>query len=165
MGRIWPKFAGLYALAGTALLLCLTGCVERTINITSEPEGALVYLNDEEVGRTPLSVPFKFYGTYDVRLQKTGYTPLWTSGKAEAPWWEFPGPDLFAELMGNKVDVNWHYTLAPRDENNPDITLKNAQEMRERTVGQAGTKKSKKWGQTQPASTQPASTQPGPVRP
>jgi hypothetical protein len=53
------------ALGSTGLL----GCVERTISITSEPEGALVYLNDEEVGRTPVSVPFTFYGVYDVRLE------------------------------------------------------------------------------------------------
>lgn len=52
-----------------ALALWLTGCIERTITITSEPSGSLVHLNDEEVGRTPLTVPFTFYGVYDVRLE------------------------------------------------------------------------------------------------
>lgn len=49
-------------------LCCSAGCVERVISITSEPSGSLVHLNDEEVGRTPLTVPFTFYGVYDVRL-------------------------------------------------------------------------------------------------
>jgi hypothetical protein len=59
----------------------LVGCVERTISITSEPRGALVYLNDEEVGRTPVSVPFTYYGVYDVRLERE---PEWASVEAAA---------------------------------------------------------------------------------
>ncbi len=151
---------GLYACLGLGLLLGLAGCVERTISITSEPSGALVYLNDEEVGRTPVTVPFTYYGKYDVRLQKPGYSPLWTSGDAVAPWWEFPGPDLVGELMGNKVKIDWNYKLTERDENNPDTVLKNAQDMRDHTVGTAKDKKKKsKFAQTQPT-TAPA-TQPG----
>jgi hypothetical protein len=95
-----------------ALLVAPVGCVQRTISITSDPNGALVYLNDKEVGRTPLEVPFKFYGTYDVRLEKEGYTPLWAEQQAKAPFWESPGPDLIAEAIpGNKVSLQWHFTM------------------------------------------------------
>lgn len=88
--------------------------MQRTIHVTSEPAGALVWLNDEEVGRTPVAVPFTFYGTYDVRLEKEGFDPLWTTGEAEMPWWELPGPDLVAELMpGAKSEVRWHYAMEP----------------------------------------------------
>lgn len=52
-----------------AALFVLAGCIERTITVTSKPAGALVYLNDEEIGRTPVTVPFTFYGVYDVRLE------------------------------------------------------------------------------------------------
>jgi len=52
--------------------LAMVGCIERTITITSDPSGALVHLNDEEVGRTPVVVPFTFYGTYTVRLEHDG---------------------------------------------------------------------------------------------
>lgn len=93
------------------LLVLLTGCVQRTISITSEPVGALVHLNDEEVGRTPLTVPYTFYGVYDVRLELDGYQTLWTKQKAVAPWWEAPGPDLVAELGGGKVEQRWHFQL------------------------------------------------------
>ena len=46
-----------------------------------------------------MDVPFAWYGTYDVRLEKDGYEPLWTTGEADAPWWEYPGPDLVAEAI------------------------------------------------------------------
>jgi len=90
------------------------GCVLRTINITSQPVGALVYLNDEEVGRTPLTVPFTFYGTYDVILEADGYQPLWTRQEAKSPWWECPGPDLIAEMLPNaKAEQHWHFQMQP----------------------------------------------------
>ena len=96
----------------------LPGCVQRTITITSEPAGALVWLNDREVGRTPLDVDFVYYGTYDVRLARQGYEPVMTSGVAKAPWWETIGLDLLAELapLDLKSRVQWHYELEPLDD-------------------------------------------------
>lgn len=91
----------------------LAACeTQRTITVTSNPAGALVFLNDEEVGRTPVTVPFTFYGTYSVRLEKPGYDPLSTKKEASGPFWELPGPDLIALLVpGKKVDLRWHYDL------------------------------------------------------
>lgn len=112
------------------------GCVQRTISITSQPEGALVYLNDEEVGRTPLEVPFTFYGTYDVRLEAEGHQPLWTTAEAKPPFWEHPGPDLIAEAIPNaKSNVKWHFEMepaAPVDDAAVDQLLDHAHQMRSR---------------------------------
>jgi len=95
-------------------LIALPGCIRRTISITSEPSGALVYLNDEEVGRTPTEVPFTFYGLYDVRLKKSGYATLHTTREAEAPFADTIGVDLFTEMLPGTVRVNldWHFELA-----------------------------------------------------
>ncbi len=95
-------------------LLC-TSCVRRTISIVTEPPGALVWLNDREVGRTPIEVEFLYYGTYDVRIVKDGYEPLITSGKADAPLWDVVGIDLAAELMPLDFHsrVEWMYQLEP----------------------------------------------------
>jgi hypothetical protein len=57
----------LTVLAGS--LLACAGCVERKLTIASDPPGALTYINDTEVGRTPVTVPFLWYGDYDVRLR------------------------------------------------------------------------------------------------
>jgi len=99
------------ALSLTALATLGGGCMRRTIDITSEPAGALVWLNDTEVGRTPLEVNFKFYGTYDVRLVADGYESLMTSAKADAPFVEYPGPDLVASAFPIHNRVAWHFKL------------------------------------------------------
>lgn len=107
------------------------GCVERTITITSEPVGALVHLNDEEVGRTPLTVPFTHYGVYDVRLEHEGYNPLWTTQEAKPPVWDMMGPDLLAEMVpNNKAPQNWHFRLEPTGEQNVDRLIGNARQLR-----------------------------------
>lgn len=122
--------------ASAAAAMLLTGCVERTISITSEPAGALVFLNDEEVGRTPLTVPFTFYGTYDVRLEKEGYQALWTKQKANGPWWEAPGPDLFAEAIpGARSELKWNYQLVKLPEDDRESLLQRAQQMRSQVGG------------------------------
>lgn len=121
-------------IAGGTLLaaaLALGGCVERTVSITSDPAGALVWLNDEEVGRTPLTVPFTFYGTYDVRLERDGYKPLWTKAEAKAPWWEAPGPDLVAEAVPNgKSQQQWHFVMQKDTGVDEDKLIDRAKQLR-----------------------------------
>lgn len=97
----------------------LVGCAsERRIVVTSEPKGARVYLNDVDVGVTPVEVDFTYFGVYDVRLRKSGYEPLSTARKAEAPFHEWPGIDLVAlALPGREVtEIAWHFVLEPADE-------------------------------------------------
>lgn len=107
-----PAMKATHVTALVLIALTSVGCVQRMISITSEPAGALVHLNDEEVGRTPLQVPFKFYGTYDVRLEKDGYKPLWTEQATDTPWWEAPGPDLIAEAIPNvQTTQEWHFEM------------------------------------------------------
>lgn len=108
------RLIGLLALAALATLGPL-GCVRRTIEITSDPSGALVILNDREVGRTPVEVEFTYYGDYDVRLSLEGHEPLVTVGKASAPIWDNVPLDLGAELFPADLEsrVVWHFVLLP----------------------------------------------------
>lgn len=128
-----PRYCSLIVIV--CLCVLSLGCVERRLLITSEPAGALVYLNDQEVGRTPLEVPFTWYGTYDVRLEREGYQTLDTQQTAEQPWWEKPGPDLFAEAVPDKrVEIAWHLKMKeaqPASEVDPDRLLEFAQQLRE----------------------------------
>ena len=78
----------------------VAGCaVERTLLLESNPPGALVYLNGEEVARTPSEVPLEWYGRYDVAVRKEGYETLKTKRWVMAPWWQWPPIDLIAELL------------------------------------------------------------------
>ncbi len=106
------------ALAGLASASLLGGCIERRIQVTSDPPGATVWLNDVEIGTTPTEADFRYFGTYDVRLRKAGYEPLATKRKAEAPFYEYPGPDLIAEALPgtNETIIKWHFTLEPAKE-------------------------------------------------
>lgn len=91
------------------------GCVDRRIHITSEPTGAVVLLNDSEVGVTPCEVNFTYFGVYDVRLHKSGFEPLVTKAEAKAPFHEWPGVDLAAMAVpGTKrTRIDWHFTMQP----------------------------------------------------
>ena len=85
----------------TPLLLIplLTGCITRVVTVRSNPSGALVYLNSEEVGRTPVTREFQWYGTYDVILRKDGYQTIKTSAAVSAPWWQFIPLDFLTDLL------------------------------------------------------------------
>ena len=115
-----------------AAVMLAGGCVKRTITITSDPGGALVWLNDREIGRTPVDVEFVHYGTYDVRLRLDGYEPLLTTGKANPPLWDVVGPDFVAELLPLELhsEIHWHYELEPRNDD-PEALLERAREMRQ----------------------------------
>src|SRR5215471_15531012 len=100
MGKLAHQRSGGRRHRGAAFLICrfaglpvcsfvLPGCLERTITITSEPPDAIVWLNDVEVGRTPLKTGFTFYGDYDVRLRKEGYEPVQTHRETDTPIYEF----------------------------------------------------------------------------
>ncbi len=87
------------AMLALTLAAGLVGCVEKTIKITSQPSGAVVLLNDEEVGRTPTEVHFTFYGDYGVILRKEGFETLQTHRQINAPWYQLPVIDLIPDLL------------------------------------------------------------------
>jgi hypothetical protein len=104
-------------------LLLLAGCgVERTLTVRSDPPGALVYLNGEEAGRTPMHKTFLWYGTYDVQVRKEGYVTKSDKTKVWAPWWQIPPIDLLAELVPLKLQDNHvvEYTLRQETEEQTD---------------------------------------------
>jgi len=115
-------------------LLYSSGCVERVIKISSQPSGALVWLNDREVGRTPMNVPFTFYGDYDVILRKDGFNTIKTSKITPTPWYEIPGIDFFAEcLWPQKIidEHHWSFELVALDLNSEAVLLKRGKAMQE----------------------------------
>ena len=89
------------------------GCVQRTLTVKSNPPEALVYLNGMEVGRTPVTRDFTWYGWYDVELRKEGFETLKTKGNVIAPWWQWVPLDLFAEALPLRDEQWLSYTLRP----------------------------------------------------
>lgn len=110
-----------FAAASTCVLplaAFLAGCVERRVSIETDPPGALVWINDRQVGRSPVGVEIVHDGVYDLRLEKEGYEPLVTPATAEGPLWDTVPLDFFAEILpvDARRETRWVFTLAPRDD-------------------------------------------------
>jgi len=116
------------------LFFCVSmlGCVKRTISIMSQPSGALVWVNDREVGRTPITIEFLYYGEYDVRLEKDGQEPIMTTRWAKSPAWDLPVIDLFVETFAKDFEsrVEWHFEMEQRNDD-PELLLLRAHGIRE----------------------------------
>jgi len=80
-------------------IIPLSGCVRRTISITTEPPNALVYLNDQEIGRSKVTIDFLWYGDYDVVVRKKGFKTLQTHWNIEPPWYQVIPIDFFTEIL------------------------------------------------------------------
>lgn len=100
------------ALAAASIAL-LAGCAQRVIEVTTEPSGALVTINDVPVGRTPLQTEFTYYGDYDVQVRMDGYEPLRTKATAWTPLYERPPIDLVTAPVPYETVVKWHFKLEP----------------------------------------------------
>ena len=97
----------------------LGGCVERELTINTNPPRALVVLNDEEIGESPVTVSFQWYGDYNVRISKEGYETLKTHRELKGPWYDSFPFDFFAQVVIPKRVVDsyeWTFELEQRGE-------------------------------------------------
>ena len=88
----------LVLLSATALFVGCNG-VRRRLTITSNPEGATVYLNDKEIGQTPISQNITYSGTYKIRLAKEGMETKTVMHQVRTPWYLWPGVDFVSENL------------------------------------------------------------------
>ena len=69
------------------------------MTIRSTPPGALVFVDDIEIGRTPVSADFTYYGTRKIQLIKDGYETLTVKQTFLPPWYEIPPFDFVSENL------------------------------------------------------------------
>jgi hypothetical protein len=79
--------------------LCLTGCVRRRMTVRTNPPGATVYIDDQEIGSSPVSTSFVYYGTRKIHVVKDGYETETVMQRVKAPWYQIPGIDFVAENL------------------------------------------------------------------
>mgnify|MGYP006306886637 CR=1 FL=1 len=116
-----------------AASLALGGCVERRLTIRTEPAGAIVELNDQQIGVSPVTVPFNWYGDYWVRIRKDGYETLDTHRKLDRPLHDYAPFDLFAQVLypGRIVDeYEWTFELQPKQYPTREELLEQAASLR-----------------------------------
>jgi hypothetical protein len=107
-----------WMIVGIGIAILLAGCVERRLTIHTEPPRARVILNDQEIGVSPVTVPFNWYGDYWVRISKDGYETLDTHRELKAPLHDRFPFDFFAQILypGRIVDAyEWTFELEPKE--------------------------------------------------
>ncbi len=100
-----------------AVILMLSGCVSRRMTVMSDPPGALVLLEGKEIGTTPVSVDFTYYGTRELTLIKDGYETLTVQQKVATPWYQMPVVEFFADNLtpGHVTDRHrFRYAMQPQ---------------------------------------------------
>lgn len=88
------------------------------MTIESNPAGALVLLDGKEVGYTPVSADFTYYGTREVTLIKDGYQTQTFPARLQTPWYQHIPLDFFSDNFSPHQVTNRHrfqYQLMPRD--------------------------------------------------
>jgi hypothetical protein len=145
-----------------ALALLSTSCVERRMTVISDPPGALVYLDDEEKGYTPVTFTFYFYGTRTFVLKRDGCRILEKVVEVERPWWEGPIIQVFTDLgpipLTDKKTYTFKLEALTEHPVTPEEVIRRATEMKSRVEGMAPPAEEK------PA-TPPAPKKPSPAPP
>ncbi len=105
--------------ASVLLAACLaftTGCVERRYTIRTNPPGALVFVNGEELGTTPISRSFTYYAPREIVLVADGFQTQKILQPVKAPWYD----NLFTEFFTENLvpftirdEREFYYEMAP----------------------------------------------------
>ncbi len=126
-------------------LFLFAGCVTRTITIKTNPNNALVYVDDELVGESPVEIPFTYYGTRKITIEKKDDDGRLICErkivfeKIKAPVYEVFPLDFFSEIVW-PFDIQDSHTLnydlvevtpLSRKEQQKNV-IENAEELRQR---------------------------------
>ena len=115
-----------------ASFFCVSGCIRRRITIDSNPRGAMVYIDQHQLGRTPISTDFTYYGTRNIRLELDHYQTLHVRQEVRPPWYQYPVLDFFSETFSPgeiKDQHTWTYNLVPQTLASQDQILARARQL------------------------------------
>ncbi len=144
MNTYRPVRFAMLALAA-AVLVASCGCmkkhinreygVERFITIKSDPPGARLLIDNEEVGTTPYTLSFMHYGTRRITVIADGYKTISTLERISPPWYQYFPLDLFYELiLPVKMEDhhNFLFKLEPEPQMDVRKFIEQAEEFRRR---------------------------------
>ena len=121
----------LIVLAFVPMLCC--GCVQRRMIIRSIPEGAFVMVDGQSVGSTPLSVPYTYYGTRDIKLERDGYKTINVQQRFDPQWYQtFPVSLISENFAGREIrdERVLDFTMEPKSQVQEDRLLERANDLR-----------------------------------
>lgn len=128
-----------------AALFAFSGCVTRSITVKTNPSNALVYIDNELIGESPVTMPFTYYGHRKIMIERKDENGVLTHEriiayeKTKAPFYEIFPLDFFSELLlpiRLKDDQVFSYNLVEVKplsiKDQQEKMLKNAEELRQR---------------------------------
>ncbi|MCP4254315.1 MAG: PEGA domain-containing protein [Candidatus Scalindua sp.] len=128
-----------------AAVFAFSGCVTRSITVKTNPSNALVYIDDKLIGESPVTIPFTFYGTRKIMIERKDEDGALTHKrtivyeKIKTPTCQIFPLDFFSELLWPfeiKDDQVLSYNLVDLDslsiKERQAKMLKNADELRQR---------------------------------
>ena len=126
----WPKINAQHRpglvrslqVAAIVLTLLPTGCVHRRMTVNSNPSGALVRIDGKDVGYTPASIDYTWYGTREIQLIKDGYETQTQRVNIKAPWYQhFPLDFLSDNFLGTHIRDHRRFDI-PMRPRQPDVS-------------------------------------------
>ncbi len=128
-----------------AIIITFSGCVARSLTVKTSPSNALVYIDNELIGESPVTVPFTFYGTRKIMIERKDEDGVLTHERTiafeeiNAPVYEVFPLDFFSELVWPfklKDDQVLSYDLVGLEplsiKEKQEMVIKNAEELRQR---------------------------------
>ena len=115
------------------LLLVSSGCVQRRFIVRSQPEGAYVTIDNQPIGTAPLSVPFTYFGTHEVKLEKDGYKTVKVQQRVDPTWYQvFPISLITENFAGREIrdERVLDFQLEPKVQVQEDSLLDRANDLR-----------------------------------
>jgi len=131
MGKLHANGRGPAAVLLLAGIGLISGCVERRYTIRSDPPGATVIVNGEEIGPAPASKSFVYYGDREITLMLDGYATKTVIQPINAPWWDNLLTEFFTENVipvSLRDEHRFKYQLVPAESPRQD-------ELRDRAEG------------------------------
>lgn len=95
-------------------LLGSSGCIRKRMTIRTNPPGAMVYVDKQPIGLTPVSTSFTYYGTRSYEIVRDGYRTEKFLRKISPPWYAIPPLDFVSETL---------WPFEQRDERIIDVQL------------------------------------------
>lgn len=113
--------------------LGMTGCVTRRYTIRTDPPGALVYVNGEELGPSPVSQSYTFYGSREIMLVADGYQTQRIIQEFPAPLYDNLLTDFFTENLvpfNIRDEREFFYKMPVAQNPDPNILLQRGEALR-----------------------------------
>ena len=123
--------------AAAIVLSIAPGCVKRRYTIRTDPPGALVYVNGEEVGSTPVSKSYTYYAPREIVLVADGYKTEKILQDFPAPWWDNALTDFFSENLlpvTLRDERDFAYRMVPSENSSPNEVLTRANGLKQEAL-------------------------------